>query len=131
MIGIVIVAHGGLASESLQTVEHIIGKQPGVKAIEFGPDYQRDTKEREICEAADAVDQGKGVVVVADIFGATPSNLALFACKPEKRRIIYGANMPALVKLAKCRDMPLDDAVRAALAAGKKHIGSLNMTTDD
>ncbi|MEP2028300.1 MAG: PTS sugar transporter subunit IIA [Paracoccaceae bacterium] len=131
MIGIVIVAHGGLAKEYLQTVEHIVGKQPGVKAIEFEPEYERDIKEQEICAAADAVDQGEGVVVVTDLFGASPANLSLFACKPENRRIIYGANLPLLIKLAKCRDMALADAVRAALAAGKRHVGSLNMTSDD
>ncbi|MEL6621003.1 MAG: PTS fructose transporter subunit IIA, partial [Pseudomonadota bacterium] len=87
-------------------------------------------KEAEICEAADAVDAGDGVVVVTDLFGGSPSNLSLLACRPENRRILYGANLPMLIKLAKSRTLSVTDAVRVALDAGKKYIDSQNITSD-
>jgi len=93
VIGIVIVAHGGLAQEYLAAIEHVVGSQFGVRAIAIEADHDRADKEREICTAADAVDQGAGVVVVTDLFGGSPSNLSLLACRPENRRIIYGANL--------------------------------------
>lgn len=74
------------------------------------------------------MDQGAGVVVVTDLFGGSPSNLSLLACRPENRRIIYGANLPMLIKLAKSRHMDVPDAVRAALEAGKKYIDSQNVS---
>jgi len=101
LIGIVIVAHGGLAREYLAAIEHVIGSQTGIRAISIAPDDDREAKQREICEAADAVDTGAGVVVVTDLFGGSPSNLSLRACAPANRRILYGANLPALLKLAK------------------------------
>ena len=122
MIGIVIVAHGGLAPEYLAAVEHVVGKQSGVAAIAIAPDHDRDAKQAEICAAADGVDSGDGVVVVTDMFGGSPSNLSLMACNPKDRKILYGANLPMLIKLAKSRHKPLREAVEAALAAGRKYI---------
>lgn len=122
MIGIVIVAHGGLAREYLAAVEHVVGKQPGIRAISIEPDHDRSLKQAEIMDAADAVDDGDGVVVVTDMFGGSPSNLSLRACDPEDRVILYGANLPMLIKLAKSRQLRLDDAVDSALAAGRKYI---------
>ena len=122
MIGIVIVAHGGLAQEYLAAVEHVVGKQSGVRAVSIEPDHDRGAKQAEICAAADGVDTGDGVVMVTDMFGGSPSNLSLRACSPEDRKILYGANLPMLVKLAKCRHKPLGQAVDAALAAGRKYI---------
>ena len=113
MIGIVIVAHGGLAKEYLAAIEHVVGSQNGVRAIAIHADHDRTEKQREICEAADAVDTGNGVVVVTDLFGGSPSNLSLLACRPENRRILYGANLPMLIKLAKSRDLEVPEAVRA------------------
>jgi PTS system mannose-specific IIA component len=127
LIGIVIVAHGGLAQEYLAAVEHVVGRQTGIKAISIFADHDRSTKEREICEAADAVDQGDGVVIVTDLYGGSPSNLSLLACRPNNRRILYGANLPMLIKLAKSRHIPVPEAVRAALEAGKKYIDSQNI----
>lgn len=124
MIGIVIVAHGGLAQEYLAAVEHVVGKQPGMRSIAIGPDDDRSAKQAEICNAADAVDTGDGVVIVTDMFGGTPSNLSLRACRPDNRRILYGANLPMLIKLAKCRKRSVSDAVEAALAAAHKYINS-------
>ena len=130
MIGIVIVAHGGLAGEYLRAIEHVVGRQPGMRAIAIEPDHHRADKELEICEAADAVDTGGGVVVVTDLFGGSPSNLSLLACRPENRRILYGANLPMLIKLAKSRQLDVPDAVRLALDAGKKYIDSQNISAD-
>jgi PTS system mannose-specific IIA component len=128
VIGVVIVAHGGLAREYLSAVEHVVGKQPDMQAISIEDDCDRGKKQAEICAAATAVDQGGGVVVVTDMFGGSPSNLSLLACTsgPE-RRIIYGANLPMLIKLAKSRALSVNDAVAAALDAGRKYINSLDL----
>ncbi len=130
MIGIVIVAHGGLAKEYLAAVEHVVGEQPSLKAISINPDDDREAKQQEICVAANAVDSGAGVVVVTDLFGGSPSNLSLQACAPSNRRILYGANLPLLIKLAKSRHLPVADAVRQAMEAGKKYINSQNISPE-
>ena len=126
MIGIVIVAHGGLAREYLAAVEHVVGKQSGIRAISIEPDHDRRVKQLEICAAADAVDSGDGVVVVTDMFGGSPSNLSLMACSPRDRQIVYGANLPMLIKLSKSRNRTLTEAVSSALAAGRKYIDSFD-----
>ena len=130
MIGIVIVAHGGLAREYLAAVEHVVGKQPGVVAISMDDDHDRDVKQREICDAADSVDTGDGVVVVTDMFGSSPSNLALRACRPQDRRIVYGANLPMLIKLAKSRHLPVPEAVDHALDAARKYMNSFQVQAE-
>ena len=130
MIGIVIVAHGGLAQEYLAAVEHVVGRQKGMRAISIEADHDRADKQQEICAAADQVDQGSGVVVVTDMFGGSPSNLSLNACRPDNRRILYGANLPMLIKLAKSRHRTVPEAVRAALEAGRKYIDSQNISAE-
>lgn len=130
MIGIVIVAHGGLAREYLAAIEHVVGAQPGVKAVSIEADHDREAKQQEICMAADEVDKGDGVVVVTDLFGGSPSNLSLLACRPDNRRILYGANLPMLIKLAKSRHLPVADAVRSAMDAGKKYIDTQNISAE-
>ena len=127
MIGIVIVAHGGLAREYLAAVEHVVGPVTGMRAIAIEDDHDRQGKQAEICAAADAVDAGAGVVVVTDMFGGSPSNLSLMACTGSDRRILYGANLPMLIKLAKSRDLTVAEAVAAALDAGRKYINSLDL----
>ena len=127
MIGIVIVAHGGLAREYLAAIEHVVGAQKGIRAIAIEPSHDRNAKQTEICAAADEVDEGQGVVVVTDLFGGSPSNLSLRACRPRNRRILYGANLPMLLKLAKSRTKTVPEAVKAALDAGKKYIDSQNV----
>lgn len=121
-----IVAHGGLAAEYLAAVEHVVGKQTGMLAIPIEPDHNRDRKQAEICAAADRVDTGDGVVVVTDMFGGSPSNLSLRACSPADRRILFGANLPMLIKLTKLRHKPVSVAVEAALNAGRKYIDSFD-----
>ncbi|WP_373355769.1 PTS sugar transporter subunit IIA [Pseudoroseicyclus sp. CXY001] len=122
MIGIVIVAHGGLAKEYLGAVEHVVGRQDGMRAISIGPDDDRAAKEFEICEAANAVDTGEGVVLVTDMFGGSPSNLSLRACALSSRRILYGANLPMLIKLARSRHLSVSEATDKALAAARKYM---------
>jgi mannose PTS system EIIA component len=125
VIGIVIVAHGGLAREYLAAVEHVMGPQTAMRAIAIEDTHDRDAKQAEICAAANDVDQGNGVVVVTDMFGGSPSNLSLLACVGRDRRIVYGANLPMLIKLAKSRDLSVSDAVTAALEAGRKYLDSM------
>ena len=127
MIGIVIVAHGGLAREYLSAVEHVVGKQKKMMAIAIFDEHDRAEKQAEIVQAVEAVDQGAGVVVVTDMFGGSPSNLSLPACAARNRRILYGANLPMLIKLTKSRDLPLAEAVALALDAGRKYINSLDL----
>ena len=128
MIGIVIVAHGGLAREYLSAVEHVVGPQLDMHAIAIEDNCDRAIKQAEICAAANAVDHGGGVVVVTDMFGGSPSNLSLLACAGGPgRRIIYGANLPMLIKLTKSRGLAVQDAVTAALEAGRKYINSVDL----
>lgn len=127
MIGIVIVAHGGLAREYLAAVEHVVGPQQGIRAITIEDEHDRGAKQAEIRAAVDAVDTGDGVVVVTDMFGGSPSNLSLLACEACEREIIYGANLPLLIKLAKSRSLGVQAAVAAALDAGRKYINSYSV----
>lgn len=122
-----IVAHGGLAREYLSAVEHVVGKQNKMMAIAISDEHDRAEKQAEIVQAVEAVDQGAGVVVVTDMFGGSPSNLSLPACAARNRRILYGANLPMLIKLTKSRDLPLAEAVALALDAGRKYINSLDL----
>lgn len=126
MIGIVIVAHGGLAQEYHAAVEHVVGPQPGMMSIAIDPEDDRAAKQSEICNAADHVDTGDGVVIVTDMFGGSPTNLSLRACSPENRQILYGANLPMLIKLTKSRQSSVPDAVEAAIAAAHRYINSHN-----
>lgn len=131
MIGIVIVAHGGLAQEYLSAMQHVVGEQPGLRAISIEVDHDRAQKQLEICAAADEVDAGAGVIVVTDLFGGSPSNLSLRACQPENRRIIYGANLPLLIKLAKSRHLSVADASRDAMDSGRKYINMKDVCSAD
>jgi len=126
VIGIVIVGHGGLAKEYLSAMEHVVGKQAGVVAISTTADCDRQAKRDEIVAAANSVDQGDGVVVVTDMYGGSPSNLSIPACCKTDRKILYGANLPMLVKLAKSRHKSIDAATKAATAAGRKYIDCID-----
>ncbi|MCP5074457.1 MAG: PTS fructose transporter subunit IIA [Rhodobacteraceae bacterium] len=126
MIGIVIVAHGGLANEYLAAVEHVLGPLQGIVPISMAAECDREAKQNEICKAADTVDQGDGVIVVVDMFGSSPSNLSMKACNCSERKILYGANLPMLVKLVKSRHLPYEKAVAAAVEAGRKYINTSN-----
>ncbi|MDT8854507.1 PTS fructose transporter subunit IIA [Paracoccaceae bacterium Fryx2] len=131
MIGIVIVAHGGLAREYLSALEHVVGPLADMAAIAIEDDHDRSAKQQEIIAAIRNVDSGAGVVVVTDMFGGSPSNLSMAACYGRGPVVIYGANLPMLVKLAKSRDLPLADAVDLAKEAGRKYINSLDLGAGD
>lgn len=122
VIGIVIVAHGGLAREYLAAMEHVVGPQKGAVAISIGAECDRAERQDVIRQAVDEVDTGDGVVVVTDMYGGTPSNLALAECRKSDRRVIYGANLPLLIKLAKLRQRPLNEAIELAITAARKYI---------
>lgn len=106
-------------------MEHVVGPLEGVRTITIAADEDRSAKQTEICVAADEVDRGDGVVIVVDMFGGSPSNLSIKACNPENRRIMYGANLPMLIKLAKSRHRDVPDAVEASLMAAHKYINSM------
>lgn len=122
MIGIVIVAHGGLAREYQAALEHVVGKQSGVTSVSIAAECNRENKQAEIQAAVASVDTGDGVVIVTDMFGGTPSNLAMKVCERDDRRVLYGANLPMLVKLAKARHRSLRVAIDKAVDAGHKYL---------
>lgn len=124
MIGLVIVAHGGLANELLAAVEHVVGKQEHAVAVAIAPQDDLRAKQSEVNAAVAMVDEGDGVVLVTDMFGGSPSNLAMGAMSGVATEVIYGANLPLLIKLAKCRHLPMPDAISCALSAGRKYCDS-------
>jgi len=126
LIGVVIVAHGGLANEYLAAIEHVVGKQDGIIAISIAAECDRAAKQMEICDTANRADKGDGVIVVVDMFGGSPANLSMLACAESKRKILYGANLPMLIKLAKSRTLTVDQAIEASMAAGKKYMNCCN-----
>ena len=131
-IGLVIVAHGALADALLHATEHVVGPQPGMMAIAIGPNDDLRRSQNQINQAVAEVRAGSGVIVVTDMFGGTPSNLAHGAMNEPDVEVIYGANLPMLVKLAKMRDRPLAEAVAAGIEAGRKYVSSANaiLTTE-
>ncbi|WP_333779729.1 PTS sugar transporter subunit IIA, partial [Falsiroseomonas oryzae] len=123
MIGLVIVTHGRLAEELRSAMEHVVGPQKAVATVCIFPDDKLETRREDIRVAIGQVDQGDGVVVLTDILGGTPSNLAFQLCDRTRIEVIAGVNLPLLVKLAKIRGTePLSDAVSHATAAGRKYI---------
>ncbi len=122
MIGLVVVAHGGLAQELLAATEHVVGPQRHAIAVSTGPADDLRAKQAEINAAVAAVDGGDGVVVVTDMFGGTPCNLAIGAMAGDGVEVVYGANLPLLVKLAKTREAPMAEAIEAAIEAGRKYV---------
>ena len=124
MIGVVIVAHGNLAEALLAATEHVVGPLGNARTVAIGPNDDLHARQAEINLHVAEVNSGAGVILVTDMFGGTPSNLALGAMTGPGIEVIYGANLPLLVKLAKCRDRPLEEAARAALEAGCKYIDS-------
>ncbi|MHA1571838.1 MAG: PTS sugar transporter subunit IIA, partial [Alphaproteobacteria bacterium] len=103
MIGLVLVTHGRLANEFLAALEHVVGPQNQVTAISIGPDDDMERRRMEILDAAKAMDSGRGVVVLTDMFGGTPSNLAISIMDQGSIEVIAGVNLPMLIKLASVR----------------------------
>jgi len=123
MIGIVLVTHGNLAREFIAALEHVVGPQQCVSAVCIGADDDMEKRRAEILESAKACDTGDGVIVLTDMFGGTPSNLAISIMDKAKVEVIAGVNLPMLIKLASVRSTKkLEDAVAAAQEAGRKYI---------
>jgi len=123
MIGVVIVAHGGLAGEFRAALEHVVGRQERLEALSIGPDDDVEARRLELIEAVRRVDGGRGVIVLTDMFGGTPSNLAISAMNGREVEVIAGINLPMLIKLASVRgEAGLAQAVNAAKEAGRKYI---------
>jgi PTS system mannose-specific IIA component len=123
MIGLVVVTHGRLAEEFVAAAEHVVGPQPALRAISILSDDDMEKRRAEILEAARAVDTGEGVIILTDMFGGTPSNLAISVMEKANAEVIAGVNLPMLIKLASVRaECDLKGAVAAAHEAGRKYI---------
>ncbi len=122
-IGLVLVTHGGLATEFVAALEHVVGPQDGIQAVSIGPDDDMEQRRKDILKAVDTADEGKGVIVLTDMFGGTPSNLAISIIDSGNVEVIAGVNLPMLIKLASERhSATLADAASAAQVAGRKYI---------
>lgn len=123
MIGLVLVTHGRLASEFIAAMEHVVGPQLNIEAICIGPDDDMEARRRDIGTAVRSVEQGRGVIILTDMFGGTPSNLAISLMGTGHIEVIAGVNLPMLIRLASVRkEMDVAAAVEAAQAAGVKYI---------
>lgn len=123
MIGLVIVTHGGLAKEFRAALEHVVGPQTQIEAISIGPEDDMELRREEILKAVGRVETGSGVAVLTDMFGGTPSNLAISVMEDAKIEVICGINLPMLIKLATIRsETPLAEAINQAKDAGRKYI---------
>ena len=123
MIGLVLVTHGRLAEEFVVAMEHVVGAQEAVATICIGPEDDMERRRAEIAEAIAKVDQGKGVIVLTDLFGGTPSNLAISLMQTGQIEVIAGINLPMLIRLGGARKaMTVTEAVAAAREAGRKYI---------
>jgi mannose PTS system EIIA component len=123
MIGMVLVTHGRLACEFRSALEHVVGPQKQLSVITIDPDDDMDGRRQDIMDAIHGVDTGAGVVVLTDMFGGTPSNLAISAMNGSNVEVVAGINLPMLIKLASVRDdAKLQDAVVQAQDAGRKYI---------
>jgi PTS system mannose-specific IIA component len=123
MIGLVLVTHGNLADELVAALEHVVGKQDGTATVCIGPDDDMEQRRSDILASVAAVDDGDGVVVLTDMFGGTPSNLAISIMDRANVEVIAGVNLPMLIRLASVRDeQPLATAALNAQEAGRKYI---------
>lgn len=123
MIGVVLVTHGRLADEFLAAVEHVVGPQTHFAAISIGAEDDMEQRRKEIIDRAKEVDMGDGIILLTDMFGGTPSNLAISLLDQDKIEVIAGVNLPMLIKLVSIRaEKSLPDVVDEAQEAGRKYI---------
>ena len=123
MIGLVLVTHGRLAEEFKAALEHVVGPQEQIETISIGPDDDMEQRRQDILSAVEAANSGNGVVLLTDMFGGTPSNLAISVMDGKSVEVVAGVNLPMLIKLASVRgDRELADAVDEARQAGQKYI---------
>jgi PTS system mannose-specific IIA component len=123
MIGMILVTHGQLAEEFVHAMEHVVGAQADIATVCIGPHDDMELRRKEIAKAIKRVESGSGVIILTDLFGGTPSNLAISLLKPGKTEVIAGINLPMLIRLSGARkDMPLAAAAKAARDAGRNYI---------
>lgn len=123
MIGLVLVTHGRLAEELIGALEHVVGPQESVVAVCIGPDDDMERRRADIIDSITRADSGSGVILLTDMFGGTPSNLAISVMEQAHVEVIAGVNLPMLIKLASVRaTATLDDAAEQAAEAGRKYI---------
>ena len=123
MIGMVLVTHGRLADEFIAATEHVVGPQSNVGTVGIGPEEDMEQRRQDIIDAVAAVDTGHGVILLTDMFGGPPSNLAISVLDNSNVEVVAGMNLPMLIKLASCRDSDdLAGAVASAQEAGRKYI---------
>lgn len=123
MIGLVLVTHGGLATEFRVAMEHVVGPQEAVETVCIGPEDDMEARRADIAAAVQRVDAGEGVILLTDLFGGTPSNLAISLLKAGHIEVIAGVNLPMLIRLESARrNMSVTQAVAAAREAGRKYI---------
>jgi PTS system mannose-specific IIA component len=123
MIGLVLVTHGRLAEEMVAALEHVVGPQPNIASVCIGPDDDMERRRQDILSSVEKVDGGSGVVVLTDMFGGTPSNLAISIMDKANVEVIAGVNLPMLIKLISVRSKEsLAEAVASAQEAGRKYI---------
>lgn len=127
MIGLVLVTHGALADEFKLAMEHVVGPQEYIETIAIGPEDNAESRRDDILAAIDRAESGGGVIILTDMFGGTPSNLAISVMHNRKVEVIAGVNLPMLVKLGRIRgEMGMTEAVTIAQEAGKKYITVAN-----
>lgn len=123
MIGIVLVTHGRLAHEFQSALEHVVGTQQQITTIAIGPEDNMEQRREEIVDAVELVDDGNGVIILTDMFGGTPSNLAISIMVPGQVEVLAGINLPMLIKLASVRaDNDIGQAIQTARDSGRKYI---------
>ncbi|MBN8829454.1 MAG: PTS sugar transporter subunit IIA [Sphingomonadales bacterium] len=123
MIGLVLVTHGGLATEFRIAMEHVVGPQEAIETVCIGPDDDMEARRADIAAAVERVNDGSGVILLTDLFGGTPSNLAISLLDAGRVEVIAGINLPMLIRLESARrTMSVTQAVAAAREAGKKYI---------
>ncbi len=123
MIGLVLVTHGRLADEFITAMEHVVGPQKAILPVCIGPHDDMEERRKEIADSIEKVQNGKGVIILTDLFGGTPSNLAISLMDKGKVEVIAGVNLPMLIRLDGARKcMDVSDAVTAAREAGQKYI---------
>ena len=123
MIGLVVVTHGRLAAEFRAALEHVVGPQDHFETISIGPDDDMERRRNDILAAVSRVDDGAGVIILTDMFGGTPSNLAISVMESARVEVVAGVNLPMLIKLASVRnERPIGEAIAEAQEAGRKYI---------
>ncbi len=132
MIGLVLVTHGRLAEEFVHALEHIVGRQEGIETVCIGPHDRMEARRLDIAAAVARADRGQGVIILTDMFGGTPSNLAISLLVLGKVEVVAGLNLPMLVKLTRIRkDANLEKAAAAAQDAGRKYINIASQVLGD